>query len=310
MVARLFRAVAAMDLRVTQKDEEVNAKIDRFQTEISEKSDSSGAHPPSQLSQNRIHSLLSELRLLKSAVSAESEKVKTLNISASTEIKNLEGSVASLKKKIRTNELDLNEAKMSRQMHSLPTSSEISKLSGALQLQEQKAEDQKSKQDAQILSIQQYLTNISELVVSTRAEVHAVDTEWSSRSSLYRSNFQSLQRKINAEKGMIDTVRRSVAAERRDKRDGVHLDILHKLSRELAKVRLKEKSEEVKVSALRKGLKAVEADATLLHDKEKQIRRREEMEQRKERLSSQSVKRDIRTLDHVIFQQLIVNYGI
>jgi len=154
MVARLFRAVADMDLRVTHKNEEVNSKLTALQHSV-EADSIAAARPPESPEHketkrtHKMHAILSALSVLRSQVSAESEKLDILNSTQKVQTSSLRSSLGSLKTRIVSDDATINkELKNSQLGISRHIKLELSRVEDQVETEQKAGQVEEKKQAA------------------------------------------------------------------------------------------------------------------------------------------------------------------
>eukprot|EP00291_Cryptomonas_curvata_P025092 CAMPEP_0172156224 /NCGR_PEP_ID=MMETSP1050-20130122/3072_1 /TAXON_ID=233186 /ORGANISM="Cryptomonas curvata, Strain CCAP979/52" /LENGTH=365 /DNA_ID=CAMNT_0012825229 /DNA_START=495 /DNA_END=1589 /DNA_ORIENTATION=+ len=274
MVARLFRAVADMDLRVTHKNEEMNSKLAALQGTVLAGSPESHEHKGT----GRTHAMdamLSALSVLRSQVSAESERLDILNSTQKVQTLNLRNSLGSLETRMVSDDANIKkELKTSQLGVSRQIKVELSGVEEQVAAEQQAARVEKSKQAALASDMQTALARLHKLVAAMHTKVDSVDSAVARSGARDSAKFTSLQGSIDAADSMIESMTKELSSRSResDAYSTRHEEAARAVTREVAKARLREKAEAARVAALKNGLEVVEGDETLLHDQEKAIR--------------------------------------
>jgi hypothetical protein len=274
MVARLFRAVADMDLRVTHKNEEINSKLATLQRTVTVQQTESHEHKEAGRA-HRMNAILSALNMLRNQVSAESERLDILNSTQNVKSSNLRRGLGSLEKRMHSDDASIQqELKNSLLDNSRQTKMELSGVEAQVQAEQKAARVEVNKQAALASDLQSALARLHKLVAAMHAKVGSVDRAVARRGARYSAKFKSLEGSMDAADGMIESMKKELSSRSHesDEYSKRHEETARALAREVAKVRLKEKAEAARVVALKNGLQVVEGDETLLHDEEKAVR--------------------------------------
>ncbi len=263
-----------MDLRVTHKNEEINSKLASLQRTVLARSPESHE----QKETGRTHSMndmVSALSVLRSQVSAESERLDILNSTQNVQTSKLRNSLGSLKKRIVSDDANIKqELKKSQLDTSREIQQELSGVEEQVQAEQRAAQVQEKKQVALASDMQVALARLHKLVTAMHTKIASVDRAAARSGARYSAKFKSLEGSIDAADGMIESMKKEVSSRslESDAYSKRHEETVRALAREVAKARLREKAEAAKVAALKNGLEVVEGDETLLHDQEKAIR--------------------------------------
>jgi hypothetical protein len=318
MVARLFRAVAAMDVKVTDNNNAVNSKIAALKAKVH------GTRAVNTHQSRLVHTpdsakIQSELKSLRKQVVTEASELEVMNKTTRAEQMNMHGGLASLRNRIKTDYAALrDDISLAQKRLALHVKSNLSRVIEKIRHEKDSEIDGERIEERHALQIKKVLANLQVLAASMHSQVTAVDNDMMSRDFDYRRKFRSLQHKVKIDSGLIRSMREKEENFKSDADDlsRIRIGNVHKLSRELAKVRLMEKAEAARAAGLKKGLLAVEEDVTLLRNEEKGLRSRETSEQQKERDASQklsSVNRHVEHLDEVgraDLAMLLIHEGI
>ncbi len=298
MVARLFTAVADMDLRVTHKNEEINSKLAALKRTVEAESHVHKGNGRT----HKMDAMLSALSVLRSQVSAESERLGILNSTQNLQASNWRGGLASLNARLASDDSNIErELKTSQVDSSRQIKLELSGVEKQIQAEQQSAQVEAGKQATLDSNLQIALARLHRLVAAMHTKVDSVDRALARKGSHYSAKFKSLEGSVDAADAMIESLKKEVSSRTRASEEfsKSHGQTVRALAREVAKARLKEKAEAAKVAALKNGLEVVEGDETLLHEQEKAIRATAAQQAKEERAVKNGADGAHRQLQHL-----------
>lgn len=296
MVARLFRAVAEMDLKVTHNKKNLAAKISALQAKVD------GSSNPRRSVQSGQDSEFSGLKSLRRKAQIESSELMVLNETFMKALRHINNGLASVRKRVELDHDSLsNDVNLERKQLFLEMDSNVSGFAKKINSDNSLLTAREKMERKNIAGIQLAVANLQTLTSSMHSRIATTDKDNIRKESRYQDQFRRLQQKVSADSAMIESINRHEKSARSSETDSnrIQYGMLRKLSKELAKVRLKEKSDAEKAAALKKGLGAVEDDLNLLHNKETSLRSKVTSEERTQRSTSRKISSMKRHMTHL-----------